>query len=176
MADVVHFFMAQGDEPSFFRGLEPLSFLVYPELFDPGEAPRPLTGALAAELTDDSYYLAFERYDSPVCYTTKRGPRRGLMGIDEVRSEVIHYRRSLLTDEELRAGQVWVDLAVATQSGGTKSEAFRQAFMKVRELLHRYRRSQPVGHFIGPGAARAFQMGIKLRGEGHKGKLYRPFR
>jgi hypothetical protein len=176
MADVVRFFMAQGDEATFFRGIEPVGFLVYPELFDPSEAPRPLTGALAADLTDESYYLAFERYAPPALITTKRGPRRGTVGIDEVRSEVIHFKRSIHSDQELRAGQVWVDLSVATKSGGVKSEAFRQAFMKIRDLLHRFRRSQPVGHFIGPGAARLFQTGVRLRGDGHKGKIYRPFR
>jgi hypothetical protein len=176
MPDVVRFFMAQGDEASFFRSVEPLGLRVYPELFDPDESPRPLVGALAAELTDEGYYLAFEREVPPVVYLTKRGPRRGAARIDEVRSEVIHYQRSLLSGEELRAGRVWADLSLATKSGQVKSEGFRQAFAKVQELLHRFRRSQPVGHFIGPGAARAYEMGVRLRGEGHKGELYRPFR
>jgi hypothetical protein len=176
MADVVRFFMAQGDESTFFRGLEPLGLVVYPEIFDPDEVPRPLVASLANELTDASYYFAFEREGPPVFYPVKRGPRRGGMGIDEVRSEVVHYQRSLLEGDELRAGQVWVDLSVSTKSGGSKSEAFRQTFMKVRELLHRFRRTQPVGHFVGPGAARTYQMGVKLRGQGHKGVLYKPFR
>ena len=176
MADVVRFFMAQGDEATFFRGLEPLGLILYPEFPDPDDEPRPVTGALASELTDTTYYFAFERDGPPVFYAIKRGPRRGALGIDEVRSEVIHYQRSLLEGDELRAGQVWVDLSVSTKSGGSKSEAFRQAFMKVRELLHRFRRTQPVGHFVGPGAARAYQTGIKLRGEGHKGLLFKPFR
>jgi hypothetical protein len=176
MADVLRFFMAQGDEATFFRGLEPLGFAVYPEISAADDAPVPLRGALAAELTDETYYFAFERDGPPVFYTLKRGPRRGALGIDEVRSEVIHYERSLLADGELRAGQLWVDLSVSTKSGQSKSEAFRQAFVKVRELIHRFRRTQPVGHFVGPGAARAYQMGVKLRGRGHKGVLYRPFR
>jgi len=176
MADVVRFFMAPEDEVTFFRGLEPLGFILYPEFPDPHDEPRPLTGGLAKALTDETYYFAFERDGPPVFYAVERGPRRGMVGIDEVRSEVIHYQRSLPSNDELRAGQVWVDLSVSTKSGGSKSEAFRQAFMKVRELLHRFRRSQPVGHFIGPGAARRHQTGVKLRGEGHKGKIYRPFR
>jgi len=176
MADVIRFFMAPEDEKSFFRGLEPVGFLVYPEIFDPEYTPRPLTGTLAAELTDATYYFAFERDGPPVFYPIKRGRRQGALGIDEVRSEVIHYQRSLPSGDELRAGEVWVDLSVSTKSGGSKSEAFRQAFVKVRDLLHRFRRSQPVGHFIGPGAARLYQTGTPLRGEGHKGVLHRPFR
>jgi hypothetical protein len=176
VADLLRFFMAQGDEPTFFRGLEPLGLLLYPEICDPEYEPRPVTGALASELTDSDYYFAFERDGPPVFFAIKRGPRRGAIGIDEVRSEVIHYRRSLLEGEELRAGQLWVDMSVSTKSGGAKSESFRQVFVKVFDLVHRYRRTQPVGHFVGPGAARAYQTGVKLRGDGHKGVLYRPFR
>ena len=111
-------------------------------------------------------------------FAIKRGPRRGAIGIDEVRSEVIHYRRSLLEGEELRAGQLWVDHVRLHQVRRSQERSpSRQVFVKVfDDLVHRYRRTQPVGHFVGPGAARAYQTGVKLRGDGHKGVLYRPFR
>jgi hypothetical protein len=108
----------------------------------------------------------------------KRGRNRGSFGIDEIRSPVVHLERSLMEGAELRAGRIWAELVVSgdVQRNVGKSEAFRKLFVRLREILLRYRRSQPIGVHIGPAAARLHQTGLVLRGAGRHGELYRPFR
>jgi len=178
VADVLDFFLCPEDEVALFRNLEPLRLSIYPELPLPGEDPIPLDGHAPAKLTASSYYLAAEHLGPIEVYTIKRGPNRGRLGIDEVRSPVIHYERSLESDGELRAGRVWAELVVSgnVQSNVGKVDAFRSLFGKVRDQLKKLRRSQPVGAFVGPQAARLAKGGLVLRGAGRHGKIYKPFR
>lgn len=178
VADVVSFFLGPDDEVAFFRHLEPLRLTLYPELFDPNTPPLLVNATTAKALEASSYYLAAEDVGPVEVYPVKRGPNRGLFAIDEVRSPVIHYERSLRLDDALVAGRVWAELVVSqnTEANVGKSEAFRQLFVKVRDQLKRLQRSQPVGVFVGPQAARLFRSGLKLRGAGRHGKLYQPFR
>ncbi len=178
MADVVPFFMSPEDEVAFFRALEPMGFTLVPEIIPPGSEPMKVTGALAEALEGTSYYLAAEGIAPVEVREIERGPNRGSREVDEIRSPVIHYERSVREGGELRAGRIWAELVVSgdTRENVGKSEAFRQLFERVRAYLKRWRRSQPVGTFVGPGAARLFQTGVKLRGAGRKGELYRPFR
>jgi hypothetical protein len=181
MADVVTFFLGPDDEVALFRRLEPMGLTIYPELSDPAELPLRLEGTVAPKLELSSYYLAAERIGEVAFYSVKRGPNRGRWAIDEIRSPVIHYERSLPNPddaEELIAGRIWAELVVSqsTVANVGKSEAFRQLFHKVRDQLHRLQRSRPVGAFIGPQAMRLFKTGVRLRGAGRHGKLYEPFR
>jgi hypothetical protein len=178
MADVITFFMAPEDEVAFFRALEPMGFSIVSEIVPPGVAPLPVTAALAGELEGTSYYLAAEALAPIEVSPIKRGPNRGSFVIDEIRSPVIHYERSVREGEELRSGRIWAELIVSgdTRENIGKSEAFRQLFERVRAYLKRFRRSQPVGVWIGPAAARLATTGVRLREAGRKGELYRPFR
>jgi hypothetical protein len=178
VADVITFFMAPEDEVAFFRALEPMGFSIVPEIVPPGVAPTPVSGALAGELDGESYYLAAEALAPIEVRPIKRGPNRGSFEVDEIRSPVIHYERCVREGEELRSGRLWAELAISgdTQANVGKSEAFRQLFERVRAHLKRFRRSQPVGVWIGPAAARLAHTGVRLREAGRKGELFRPFR
>ncbi|HUB05816.1 MAG TPA: hypothetical protein VMB50_02385 [Myxococcales bacterium] len=178
MADVVSFFMSPEDEVAFFRALEPMGLTLLPEIVPAGLQPAPVTGDLAKAIEGTSYYLAAERLAPVEVREIERGPNRGSLEVDEIRSPVIHYERSVREGQELRSGRLWAELVVSgdTRENVGKSEAFRQLFERIRTYLKRFRRSQPIGVFIGPGAARLFQMGVKLRGAGRKGEMYRPFR
>ncbi len=178
MADVVSFFMSPEDEVAFFRALEPMGFTLLPETVPPGVTPVPVTGALAETLDGASHYLCAEAVAPIEVRTIERGPHRGWLEVDEIRSPVIHYERSLREGGELRAGRLWAELVVSgdTHANVGKSEAFRQLFERVRALVKRYRRSRPVGAFVGPGAARLSATGVRLRGAGRKGELFEPGR
>jgi hypothetical protein len=178
VADVVTFFLAPEDEVALFRQLEPLHLSIYPELVNPAEPPLPLNGAAAPQLDLPSYYLAAEHLGTVEVYPIKRGPNRGRYAIDEIRSPVIHYERSLREEDTILSGRIWAELVVSQSTAANvgKSEAFRQLFHRVRDQLHRFQRSRPVGAFIGPQAARLFKTGVKLRSAGRHGKPYEPFR
>jgi hypothetical protein len=178
MADLITFFMAPEDEVAFFRALEPMGFSIVPEIVPPGVTPIPVSAAVAGELEGESYYLAAEALAPIEVRPIKRGPNRGSFEIDEIRSPVIHYERSVREGEELRSGRIWAELVVSgdTRENLGKSEAFRQLFERVRAYLKRFRRSQPVGVWIGPAAARLASTGVRLREAGRKGELFRPFR
>jgi hypothetical protein len=178
MADVVTFFLGPEDEVALFRRLAPFELTVYPELLDPDAPTLAADGDAPAKLTLPAYYLAAEKLGPVEIYPIKRGPNRGAFAIDEIRSPVIHYERSLLEDNELVAGRLWAELVVSqnTEANLGKSEGFRQLFGRVREQIKRFQRSKPVGAFVGPQAARLHKTGVLLRGAGRHGKLYVPFR
>jgi hypothetical protein len=178
VADVVTFFLGPEDEVALFRRLAPYQLTLYPELVDPNEPALPLDGDAAARLELPAYYIAAEQIGPVEIYPIKRGPNRGQFGIDEIRSPVIHYERSLREGDSLVSGRMWAELVVSqsTEANVGKSEAFRQLFVKVRDQIKRFQRSQPVGAFIGPQAMRLSKAGVTLRGAGRHGKMYRPFR
>jgi hypothetical protein len=178
VADVLTFFLGPDDEVALFRRLAQYSLTLYPELVDPHQPPLPLDGDAPAKLELTAYYLAAEQLGPVEIYPIKRGPNRGSFGIDEIRSPVIHYERSLRDGDKLIAGRMWAETVVAqsTEANVGKSEAFRQLFSKVREQIKRFQRSQPVGAFVGPQAARLHKTGVILMGAGRHGKVYIPFR
>jgi hypothetical protein len=178
VADVLTFFLGPDDEVALFRRLAPYGLTIYPELVDPEASPLALDGDAAAKLTLSAYYLAAEQLGPIEIYPIKRGPNRGAFAIDEIRSPVIHYERSLRDGNKLVSGRIWAELVVSqsTQANLGKSEAFRQLFVKVREQIKRFQRSQPVGAFVGPQAARLYKTGVELVGAGRHGKVYQPFR
>ncbi len=178
MADVITFFLGPRDEIALFRQLAPCGLTIYPELVDPSDAPIPLDGEAPAKLTLSAYYLAAEQLGPVEIYPIKRGPHRGFFGIDEVRSPVIHYERSLREGDVIVSGRLWAELIMdqSIEAKVGKSEAFRQLFGKVRETIKRFQRSQPVGAFVGPEAARLYKSGVTLKGAGRHGKVYAPFR
>jgi len=75
-------------------------------------------------------------------------------------------------------GRLWAELEVTPQTGRRNAapERFRQIFMEIQAWLKRtHRRSEPKGFWIGPGAARRFKQGLRLRDCEPKGSLVQPY-
>ena len=137
-----------------------------------------MAAASADKLGDGpGWYFAVE---DPVGYPIKRGQQRGMWKVDEVKSAVVYFCRSLRDEDgELRSGYFWVELEAAGDQSrqGGKPDRLRRLFLELQDFLKvRYRKSKPVGHFIGPHAARLFEAGTPLREAGRKGELVEPYR
>jgi hypothetical protein len=178
MANTLSFFMDKDDEVAFLRALEKHRLEIYPEAIPAGYRPL-LAGPSSAEsLVQDAYYLALPD-EAIAVRVIKRGPFAGCSEIDEVRSPVLHYARSLPDETgELRSGRLWVELEATgdRQRLGGKSDLLRVAFEDARAFFkRRFRRSTPAGFFVGPVAARKANEGLALREAGRKGELVRPY-
>jgi hypothetical protein len=192
----LRFFMAGEDERELLRRIEPLRLELWPELTHPpfmlrasgsarpaGDPPAsveaPLAGA-ATELTDPAYYLAA---GDVIGYPIKRGHNRGRWKIDEVKSPVVYFSRSLLDEEgQLRSGFFWAETETAGDQSrvGGKPPRFAAVVRELQDILKsRYRKSTPVKgtiYFVGPAAARLAQSGTPLREAGRNGELVRVYR
>jgi len=180
MARQVRFFMAAEDEKQFLAELQPYGFSIWPRLVPPGHTGPKATPALAGQLDEEIYFLAIEELGPILVDKVKRGPDRGKLRVDEEKSAVFQWDRSV-TDEDgqLRAGRLWAELK---NSGDPlrrvqKNVRFEGIFHKLEESLKkRGRRSDPVGFLVMPHAARLADEGLVLREEGRKGALVRPSR
>ena len=178
MAHQIHFFMLADDERELLRKLEPWKLDCYPELSEQQEEPRLVDANLAGELDGPGYYLAIGEVTG---YPIKRGQNRGKWKIDEVDSPVIYFCRSLRDENgELRAGSFWVELETSgdyARTGG-KPDKLRRLWLELHNFLKsRYRKSKPVGFYVGPHAARAQQQeGLVLREAGRKGETVEAYR
>ena len=169
--------MSPEDEVQLFRHLEPRGLDLWPEFIDRGYTAPKLKAQHATELTFDGYYFALGEVEA---HQQKRGKNKGQMKIDEILSNVIHFQRSVRDENgDLRSGHFWVELEPAgdiSRSGG-KPAAFHRVVKDLTDYLKaRYRRSDPPGFYVGPGAARLSAAGVPLREEGRKGELYLPFK
>ncbi len=98
MAVTLSYFMLPEDELSFLRAVEALGLVVFPEAWPVGYRPFPADAEAAALLGEEAYYLALPAAGEVVAREVRRGPQKGLLEIDEVRSPVVHFERSLLLD------------------------------------------------------------------------------
>jgi hypothetical protein len=178
MALQIPFFMAPEDERDVLRRLEPLQLELWPELTDPRHR-APICDADTA-LVDPAYYLAA---GDVLAYPIKKGQHRGRWKIDEVKSPVVYFARSLSDDEgQLRSGYFWAETEASGDNSrvGGKPARFLHAVRKLQQAIKsRFRRSTPVKgtvYFVGPGAARLAQAGTPLREAGRKGELVRVYR
>ena len=172
--------MGPSDEVELFRKLERFEPDLWPEYSEPKAEPPKLTAALGETLSDPAYYFAVGEVQG---YAVKRGPGRGLWKIDEVKSPVIYFSRSMVDEDgALRSGYFWVDLETNGDNSrlGGKPAGLRRLLAELESYLKvRYRKSSPVKgqwYFIGPGAARLNQGGTTLRETGRKGKVVVPYR
>ncbi|GAC1539122.1 MAG: hypothetical protein NVS2B9_06010 [Myxococcales bacterium] len=177
MAIQTHFFMSAEDERELFLKFANRDIELYPELTPRGVAPVPLEAAAAAALEGPGYYFALCDVSG---YAIKRGHNRGMWKIDEVSSPVIYFARSLLDEDGmLRSGYFWCELMAAGDNSrmGGKPDALRRLINDLQaHVKARFRKSQPVGFFVGPGAARLHDAGTPLREAGRKGGLIVPYR
>jgi hypothetical protein len=169
----LRFFMAEEDERELLRRIEPLRLELWPELTDPSHRAA-LAGA-ATDLTDPAYYLAA---GDVIGYPIKRGHNRGRWKIDEVKSPVVYFSRSLRDEEgQLRSGFFWAEPEMGGDQSriGGKPPRFATVVRELQEIVKsRYRRSTPVEgttYFVGPAAARLAQSGTPLRESGRNGAL-----
>jgi hypothetical protein len=176
MAATLHFFAQNEDERALFRVLGPHGLVVYPELSPPGYQPFTADEAALPRLDGPAYYLAAERLGPVVAHPVKRGPNKGLWEIEEVRSPVFHYERSLPNEAgELVAGRIWAELDITDdpESHQGKPRALRHIFEELHHFLRKsFRRSDPKGYWVGPRAHAAWKGGLVLREPGHKGRTY----
>lgn len=177
MAIQIPFFMSSEDELELFRKLEPLGLDLYPELTTRAASPGRVDAAAADALDASGYYFAVADVTG---YAVKRGQHRGMWKIDEVSSPVVYYARSLPDEEgQLRSGYFWAELMAAGDNSrlGGKPDSLRRLVAELQaHVKARFRRSKPVGYFVGPGAARLHQAGTALREAGRKGELVVPYR
>ena len=178
MAQQLHFFMAPEDEKELFRKLEHWNLELWPEYGDPHHQPQGVNAAAADTLGDGpGYYFAVE---PPVGYPIKRGVQKGMWKVDEVKSAVIYFCRSLKDEDgEIRSGYFWVELETAGDysARGGKPDLLRRVWQDIYNFMKvRFRKSKPVGHFIGAHAARYSEAGTPLREAGRKGELVAPYR
>jgi hypothetical protein len=171
----IQFFMTEDDERELLRRLSRLQLELWPVLSDPGFA-APLVGD-ETELVDPGYYFAAGDVTG---YPIKKGPDRGRWKIDEVKSPVIFFSRSLPDEDgELRSGYFWAETETAGDNSrlGGKPTRFHHAVRELQDLIKsRYRKSSPVKgiiYFIGPACARS---GLPLREEGRKGESVKVYR
>lgn len=179
MANTLFFFMTDEDEVAFFRALEPLAIEVYPEVCEKGYRPFQATAANVSLLTDEAYYLALPQFGELVSREIRKGPHRGMLELDEIRSPVIHYERSRLDEDgELRSGKLWAELEVVgdRQKLMKKPDLLKGVFDRLRGYLKKLHHSEPNGFFIGSVAARRAKEGLVLREAGRKGETVVPFK
>lgn len=175
MASTLSFFMTSEDEEAFLRLLEPHLLEVYPEYCDPGYEPFLASTAHKDWFTEEAYYLSVPSAGQTIGLPIRRGPKKGMLKIDENSSPVIHWERCLTEKGELRSGRLWVELEHLHNRPGVQPGAMKMIFEKIRSHFKKYYRdSQPRGFFVGPNACRRSKQGWKLRESGHKGGLVVP--
>jgi len=178
MALQIPFFMAPEDEREVLRRLGYLKLELWPELTEP-QHRAPVCDA-GTPLVDAAYYLAA---GDVLAYPIKKGQHRGRWKIDEVKSPVVYFARSLVDEEgQLRSGYFWAETEMSGDNSrmGGKPAQFLRAVRELQQMLKsRFRRSAPVKgtvYFVGPAAARLSQAGTPLREAGRKGELVRVHR
>lgn len=180
MATLLRFFFAPDDERAFFRYLERHKLEVYPVRIPPDWQPFPADLEAVPKLPPEDMYLAASELGNVLVDKVKRGKDKGAWRVDEVRSPVIYYERSRTNEEgELVSGKLWAELDVTPQTGrqSAPTDRFRRLFEEVQEWVRKTcHKSEPMGFWVGPTAARLFKEGLVLRDSEHRGGTVRPFR
>jgi hypothetical protein len=179
MAKLIRFFMSPDDEVAFLRFLERFTLEVYPVRVPPDWRPfKPAVDNLSQMPLE--VYLAATDLGPVQVDRVKRGKDKGAWRIDEVRSPVIYWERSQRNEEgELLSGKFWAELDVTPQTGRRDAapDRFRKLVVELEEWLKKScRRSEPVGFWVGPSAARQHKEGLVLRDSEPRGGVVRPFR
>jgi len=179
MAETLRFLMAPEDEAAFLRFIARFKLKVYPARVPPSWQAFIASDLTLGDFPPDAVYLAATEVGPVLVDRVKRGPDKGHWRIDEVRSPVIYFERSRFDEQgTLLSGRLWAELEVTPQTGRRNAapERFRQIFMEIQAWLKRtHRRSEPKGFWIGPGAARRFKQGLRLRDCEPKGTLVQPY-
>ena len=175
MANQLFIFTTREDELQLLRFLERDVFEVYPRRVPQGWKPFRATAAAIEQLPAEELYLVASDIGPALVDQIKRGPDKGSWRIDEVRSPVVFWERSRMSEEgELLSGQLWAELDVTSQTGrrDPAPERFRRRFLELEAWVRKtYRKGDPKGFWIGPGAARLVkETGVSLRENKHWGR------
>lgn len=174
MANQLGTFMTAEDEAQFVRFVSRDVFEVYPRRVPKGWTPFRLSVEAIGQLPEEDVYLVASDIGPALVDTIKRGPDKGSLRIDEVRSPVIFWERSRRNEEgELLAGQLWAELEITQQTGrrDPAPERFRRRFLEIEGWIKKsFRKGDPKGFWIGPAAARLTKEGLILRENKHWGR------
>ncbi|MBI3180654.1 MAG: hypothetical protein HYZ28_00675 [Myxococcales bacterium] len=172
MATRIRLFITEDDERALLRFLSRFRLEVYPRRVPPDWKPFFASEESQPLIPDEAYFAHGE--SGPVLVDkVKRGPDMGHWRVDEVRSPVIFYERSLKNEEgELLSGQLWAELNWTPQKGRRDAapELFRRLFGELEGWVKRtFRKSEPKGFLVGPAAARLHKEGLVLRDSAFRG-------
>lgn len=171
--------MVEDDEVAFLRFLERFSLEVYPRRVPQGWQPFRAEAAARPRLPEE-VYLAAPELGPVLVDRVKRGPDKGALRVDEVRSPVMFWERCRLAEDgELLAGQLWAETSVTGQTGrrDPAPDRFRALFQEIEQWLKKScRRSEPAGFLIGPRTARLAREGLRLRAEERRPSEVRVYR
>ncbi len=118
MANRLRFFMTVEDEQAFLRFLRRLQLEVYPIRVPPDWKTFLAGEETWSMLPDEAAYLAAAEIGPVLVDRIKRGPDKGWLRVDEVRSPVIYFERSRTNSEgDLTSGQLWAELNWTPQTG-----------------------------------------------------------
>ena len=175
MATQLRVFLDEEDERSLVLRLSRDRYEVYPRRIPADWKPFALTPKVFAELPTEDVYLAASDLGATLVDTVKRGPDKGSLRIDEVRSPVLFWERCQVNEEgELVAGQLWAELEITEQTGRrtAQSHAFRARILElVGWMRTTCRRSHPTGFLIGPRTSRRVMAGeLVLRENQYRGR------
>jgi hypothetical protein len=174
VANQLKVFMNREDEKALLQWLERFVLEVYPRRVPPDWKAFRARAAELERLPEDEVYFVASEIGPALVDQVKRGPDKGFWRIDEVKSPVIFWQRSVLNDDgELLSGQLWAELDVTAQTGrrDVAPERFRVLYLELEEHVRKvFRRGSPKPYLIGPSTARAAKAGeVKLRSEEHRG-------
>jgi len=160
-------FMLPEDEKAFVHMLEPYALEAFPRRIPVGYEGLHVCLQNFDRLPPEALYLLLPKAAPLLVDKIKRGPDKGKLRIDEIRSPVIFWERSLQeTPGELVCGQLWAQLEITPETGRRKGapDAFRALYLEVEARIKKsYRKGSPKGYWVGKEAAAAFKAGrLKL--------------
>ncbi len=175
MANRIQLFMLGDDELQFLRAIESYKLEVYPRRVPPDWKSFPAAPPAHPQLPEEDVYLAAAHLGNVLVDPVKRGPDKGFWRVDEVRSPVIFWERSMKNDDgELLSGQLWAELDITEQTGRRNAapDRFRALFIEIETWLRKsFRKGNPKDFLVGPHAARAHKEDrLVLRHNEHRGR------
>jgi len=167
MAHQLLLFMLPEDEQAFVHMLEPYALEVFPRRIPEGYESFKLCLPHFHRLPPEALYLLLPKAAPLLVDKIKRGPDKGKLRVDEIRSPVIFWERSQQeVPGELVCGQLWAQLEVTPETGRRTAavEPFRALYMEIESRIKKsYRKGHPKGYWVGKAAAAAFKAGrLKL--------------
>jgi len=167
MAHQLLVFMLPEDEKAFVHMLEPYALQAFPRRISADYESFKVCPQHFDRLPPEALYLLLPQAAPLLVDKIKRGPDKGKLRVDEIRSPVIFWERCTQeTPGELVCGQLWAQLEITPETGRRTAAAdgFRTLYLEIESRIKKsYRRGHPKGYWVGKEAAAAFKAGrLKL--------------
>jgi len=167
MANQLLLFMLPEDEKAFVHMLEPYALEAFPQRIPADYESFQVCLSHFHRLPPQALYLFLPQAGPLLVDKIKRGPDKGKLRVDEIRSPVIFWERCTQeTPGQLLCGQLWAQLEVTPETGRREAAAdvFRTLYLEIESRIKKsYRRGHPKGYWVGKEAAAAFKAGrLKL--------------